>query len=477
MKKRIISFTLAAALTLTPSMGAFAMDVPCQAEAEETITQEADGILTNEAAESNPYAVSLMGNQESYDIMDPDSYVVPFMIWTTYYQQEAHKLLSYVNAARAEVGSDPLVWDSRLEVCAAVRAAETMFLFSHTRPNSRPWNSLDVALLHGENIAAGYQTAEAVFQGWMDSEGHRNNILNNRFKSMGVGLSVVPGTEYTYYWAQNFSDNPGDGKYATDQEKEDVKVRIDILSDEPSRQIRNFVLRLYNVVLGREADPVGLGDWTTLLAMGKGQTGADTAHGFFFSDEFKNKNTSNEEYLRVLYRTILNREADEGGLASWKKLLDGGLSRTYIFHGFCESPEFTELCKSYGIERGNVALTEPRDQNSGITLFVSRLYEYVLGRSADVDGLNAWTNLILTGESTPENVAYGIVFSAEFVNKNIANDAYVNTLYRVFMDRNADPAGLAAWTGQLDQGVSREEVFYGFSKSPEFGDILRSFGL
>ena len=124
-----------------------------------------------------------------------------------------------------------------------------------------------------------------------------------------------------------------------------------------------------------------------------------------------------------------------------------------------------------------MSLTEPRDQNTGVTLFVSRLYEYVLGRSADVGGLNAWTNQILTGASTPEKVAFGIVFSDEFKNKHTSNGDYVETLYRVFMDREADPSGYYSWKNLLDQGRSREEVFYGFSKSPEFSDILKSFGL
>lgn len=111
---------------------------------------------------------------------------------------------------------------------------------------------------------------------------------------------------------------------------------------------------------------------------------------------------SNSEYLDVLYTTILNRNSDEVGKASWNKLLEGGLSRTYVFHGFCESAEFSDLCASYGIVRGNVELTESRDQNSGITLFVSRLYSKALGRNADAEGLNDWTRLILNGESSPK---------------------------------------------------------------------------
>jgi len=55
----------------------------------------------------------------------------------------------------------------------------------------------------GENLAAGYSTPEAVVQGWMSSTGHRANILNPKFKEVGVGYYQGPA-KYTYYWGQDF---------------------------------------------------------------------------------------------------------------------------------------------------------------------------------------------------------------------------------------------------------------------------------
>ncbi len=56
----------------------------------------------------------------------------------------------------------------------------------------------------GENIAAGYSTAEAVFQGWKNSPGHNANMLNGNFKVLGVSLVVVSGSPYTSYWTTDF---------------------------------------------------------------------------------------------------------------------------------------------------------------------------------------------------------------------------------------------------------------------------------
>ena len=91
--------------------------------------------------------------------------------------------------------------------------------------------------------------------------------------------------------------------------------------------------------MGRKADPVGLAEWFNQLILGN-NTGADVAQGFFFSDEFKNKNTSNEVYVDVLYATMFDRAADPSGKSAWLDILDTGFSRTYAYRGFVESQEF-----------------------------------------------------------------------------------------------------------------------------------------
>ena len=59
--------------------------------------------------------------------------------------------------------------------------------------------------LVGENIAAGYSSPEAVVEGWMNSPGHRANILEAEFTHIGVGYEYLPGTTYKYYWSQEFA--------------------------------------------------------------------------------------------------------------------------------------------------------------------------------------------------------------------------------------------------------------------------------
>lgn len=120
----------------------------------------------------------------------------------------AQAVLAEVNAARAQNGLSALTLDANMNRAAAVRAAELAQSFSHTRPNgSRGLTALNEAGVSyrtvGENIASGQQTAQAVVSAWMNSSGHRANILSSLFGRMGVGQATIGRRTY---WVQLFAD-------------------------------------------------------------------------------------------------------------------------------------------------------------------------------------------------------------------------------------------------------------------------------
>ena len=103
------------------------------------------------------------------------------------------EVVRLVNEERAKEGLAPLSTLPELDAAADVRAPEVAEYFSHDRPDG---TSCFTVLSQcgvsgyrsaGENIARGYPTAEAVVEGWMNSEGHRANILNGNFTHIGVG--------------------------------------------------------------------------------------------------------------------------------------------------------------------------------------------------------------------------------------------------------------------------------------------------
>ena len=117
------------------------------------------------------------------------------------------QVLNIVNAERAEYGLAPLTWDPvNLAPGAAVRAQEISVYFSHTRPDgSSCFTAVTNPGALGENIAGGQRSPEEVMVAWMNSSGHRANILNARYTKLGVGYYYNAQTPYRYYWVQMFS--------------------------------------------------------------------------------------------------------------------------------------------------------------------------------------------------------------------------------------------------------------------------------
>ena len=113
------------------------------------------------------------------------------------------EVLALVNAERAKNGLSPLTLDTELTSNANIRAKEIVEQFSHMRPNGESWDTAVTVKWSyiGENIAMGYPTPEAVMNGWMNSDGHRKNILNGDFTKIGIGVCSSGGA---MYWVQLF---------------------------------------------------------------------------------------------------------------------------------------------------------------------------------------------------------------------------------------------------------------------------------
>lgn len=119
------------------------------------------------------------------------------------------QVVNLVNEERAKAGLSPLSIDSKTESAAAVRAKEIQRSFSHTRPDGKDFSSVlkEYGVSYqaaGENIAYGQRSPKDVMESWMNSSGHRANILNPNFGKIGVGYAQDGNG--TGYWVQLFTN-------------------------------------------------------------------------------------------------------------------------------------------------------------------------------------------------------------------------------------------------------------------------------
>lgn len=148
------------------------------------------------------------------DSLDSSAFLPVVSNWI--FGPEAQQVVDLVNAERALAGCDPLVVSPQLASAAQSHSEDMAFndFFSHTSFDGRsPWDRIrETGYLFSsaaENIAAGYSSANSAVAAWMNSSGHRANILNCRLAETGVGFYYLENdtgnVNYRTYWTQDFA--------------------------------------------------------------------------------------------------------------------------------------------------------------------------------------------------------------------------------------------------------------------------------
>jgi len=222
------------------------------------------------------------------------------------------------------------------------------------------------------------------------------------------------------------------------------------------------VMRLYDTVLQRGADPIGL-DFSLDLIQDKGATLDTVASNLLNSPEFQTATgtLSNTAFVEYVYQQALGRGADAGGSSYWTSQLDGGLSRSSMLIGFSESAEHRALTSDL-VGKGYF---DTDDTYQAVAL----LYDSFTGRLPDTGGLTFWSEQVKTGGRTLTQVANEFAASSEFMSAIAGKDngQLVDFMYQNTLDRGPDASGRAFWVSQLDAGLTKGALLLSFSQSAE----------
>jgi hypothetical protein len=213
----------------------------------------------------------------------------------------------------------------------------------------------------------------------------------------------------------------------------------------------DYVEALYRYILERNADAGGLASWTSRLNNGASRT--SVAQGIWKSAEHFTQE------ITAFYETILSRPPDANGLANWVAALENGTPEEQVAIGFLDSPEFLSKGDKY---------------------FIDQMYTAILGRPAEPAGEASW--LAQLGDDSSGNptgqpgalshmqILKDIVYSTESLTR------LINGNYQVCLGRIADPQGLNNWLNALQQGNLFGAVAEGFLASTEFYDAAATNG-
>ncbi len=275
-----------------------------------------------------------------------------------------------------------------------------------------------------------------------------------------------------------------------------TQVAADMLSSPEYRTLQ--VLRDYEGILQRAADPGGILHYVGLL----GTTGTPEVveSRMLGSAECYVMTFDGTAWLGAVYRDLLHREVDPGGLAAYAAFIEGDPDRPIIIGDIISSPEYRsdvidalyvhylhrhadpgglsaalQFLQSGGTDEqlASIIIGSPEylalhgGTNDG---WLDAVYSDVLNRPPDPGGRATFTQALSFNVSR-QQVAFEILGSDESLSDQINAD------YQLFLGRPADPSGITAWLGFLHQGGKLEQVVIGLISSPEFSADHAATGL
>jgi|GEM_PF-6827127 len=277
---------------------------------------------------------------------------------------------------------------------------------------------------------------------WGDGHFSLGAITQNAkggFDVTGTNTYTVPGTFPVNVDIADFGGGPGVGG---SQPTLSVNNTANVSAGD---QKLRFVNQVYLDLLGRKIDPVGLQYWGGLLEAGL-LTRSQVVLGIEGSTEYR------VDEVNQAFQQFLGRAPDPAGLAGFVPFLLSGATVEQLKANLAGSLEFFNDAQSMDMTPG---LTTP-DQK-----FVDFLFQKVLGRRADLGGLNHFTQE-LSNNTSRTIVAFQIITSTEGYN------VLVKGFYLTFLHRTADQGGANFFTNQLQSGMTDEQVIAEIVSSDEY---------
>ncbi|WP_409266934.1 Ig-like domain-containing protein [Massilia sp. BHUDP2] len=229
---------------------------------------------------------------------------------------------------------------------------------------------------------------------------------------------------------------------------------------------RGSIERLYEAVLGREADAAGVDAW--LAALGRGASLADVARHMLASGEAQLQAGGDADFVSALYSRSLERGVDAGGLQHWTGVLaSGALTRAELALHITDSAE----------KLARPAVQDLALGDSDIGALV-RMYATLFDRAPDSAGMNHWLSLSEAGVSLDRIADHFLASSeAQASYGALDNQGFTQALYQHAMHRTGSDVEVAYWTELLDSGaLDRGDVLLQFAGSTEKVELVGVIG-
>tara|TARA_R100001443_G_scaffold10655_1_gene20324 strand:+ start:526 stop:2925 length:2400 start_codon:yes stop_codon:yes gene_type:complete len=246
-------------------------------------------------------------------------------------------------------------------------------------------------------------------------------------------------------WQQEYDNqfNSAVGDIAVEEEEESVPedpdepvVGLPYIDPESEQGKKGAINEIYQDLLGRDSDQGGSDYWYGELESGR-QTLDDIRANVGRSEEAANLE-SNKAFIEEQYEEGLDRGSDAGGMSYWLKDLATGQSREDVASNIRRSDEFSTQAEDY----------------------LDGLYENILERDPDAEGLDYWKEQLTSGNQTREDVE---------ANINRSDEKWLGDTYKAELGRSLGEEGRDYWLDDMNErGQTREQVLANIRRSEEY---------
>lgn len=244
--------------------------------------------------------------------------------------------------------------------------------------------------------------------------------------------------------------------------------------------LNEFLDEVYTTMLNRESDEDGKAYWNNQI-LNNGIGILDFLNQILNQNEFGNLKISSEEFIKKVYKLLMNREPDEEGFDYWLKRLEDNPNndqKLALINSMAGSEEFLSKINELGLLLKNN--DDKQTETSDVDVLIKDAYKYLLGRDYDVDGLNFWKGQLTSKDRGAIDLINEFISLDEFKSRKLTDKEFISLLYEVLFDREVDADGLNYWNSiyQKDKSSNRmKNIVLNIADDKEFLSRIKAMNV
>ncbi len=280
-----------------------------------------------------------------------------------------------------------------------------------------------------------------------------------------IDSDIVDGEKYQYKIVPVFGDREGEA----------IISEIDIF--DKSNNTQEYLSKAKEILLNQKATDEDIKKWSEELK--KGKSIIQIIEDMTKQKEFLPTYNNDEEFIKTIYTALFGKEIDQSTFDDiYKKISSMEISKAELPYYLANSKEFGKIADQNGIEAIDPDNLKAQESIEKLTDFVKRMYTKALGRNAKKGGMNYWTEELLAGRKSAQQVANSFFNSKEFTDKQLSDKDFLDRVYQTIMGRKPDQSGYDYWLGELADGsIDRQKLIDSFIYSPEFQKLAQDYGI